>query len=78
MAVANELRPKMAEVYLQLHPSTAMVVGDCCCPEVIFKVWGKASSIIHHLFWFLHVNPTLGVASNLELKTKGHQLFVHH
>ena len=45
---ANELRPKMAELYLQLHPSTAMVVGDFCCPEVIFKVWEKRprSSII--------------------------------
>ena len=48
VAVANELRPKMAELYLQLHPSTAMVVGDFCCPEVIFKVWEKRprSSII--------------------------------
>ena len=41
IAVANELRPKMASLYAELHPGIPVVVGDMCCPDTIFKVWEK-------------------------------------
>ena len=41
--VAVELRPKMADMYAQMHPNTPVITGDMCESDIIFQVWSAHS-----------------------------------
>ena len=46
--VAVEIRPKMADLYAQMHFNTPVVTGDVCNADTIFQVWKEhpRSSVI--------------------------------